>query len=79
MFDKNLFHKRFLSCYLHARKPDKKIYEIVLKQLRVRPEETVFIDDSKSNIKTAQSLGMKAVLFTSYPNLVKDLKRLSVL
>ncbi len=79
LFDKKLFHKRFLSCYLHVRKPDRRIYEITLKRLEANPEETVFIDNAKSNVEAAKALGMNTILYTSYGKLVADLMGLDLL
>ena len=78
LFDKNLFSDRFLSCYMHSRKPDKRNYEVVLERLRLKPEEVVFIDDSKGHVEAARSLGINALHFTSYKELVKDLRALGV-
>jgi putative hydrolase of the HAD superfamily len=41
-------------------KPDKGIYQHVIKQLQVSPESILFIDDNQVNIDTATSLGMHA-------------------
>jgi putative hydrolase of the HAD superfamily len=57
-FDK-LFDKSYFSFDLHLSKPDKDIYEYVMYQNKLVPEETLFIDDSIDNIKTASLLGWK--------------------
>ncbi|HNW97486.1 MAG TPA: HAD family phosphatase [Bacteroidales bacterium] len=58
-----LFEEAYYSFKLHMRKPDKEIFEYVLKGSKLNEEETVFIDDSPVNIKTAEKLGMKVVLY----------------
>ena len=39
-------------------KPDSDIFEAVLDDVGILPEETFFIDDSQANCLTAQSLGI---------------------
>ena len=55
--------KRFLSYELGMIKPDAKIYQHVLRQLRAVPQETLFIDDLEENISAAQALGMNGIIF----------------
>lgn len=59
--DKQVELKKFdyvwLSFELKCRKPDKKIYKIVEKDCKIKPENILFIDDSKENIETAKQLG----------------------
>ena len=42
---------------LHLLKPDAEIFEYVLQDANIRPEETLFIDDAIPNCRTAESLG----------------------
>ncbi|PTX61709.1 putative hydrolase of the HAD superfamily [Kordia periserrulae] len=55
---KNCFEQFYLSHEIHLRKPDANIYEFVLQQNNLQPEETIFIDDTKENTETAASLGI---------------------
>lgn len=55
---KDYFDRIFLSCDLHLSKPDTKIFEKVLQKTEIKPEETLFIDDSEANCKAAESLGI---------------------
>jgi putative hydrolase of the HAD superfamily len=43
------------------RKPDPRIYELVLDRLGVQADETVFLDDLGINLKPARSLGMTTI------------------
>jgi haloacid dehalogenase superfamily, subfamily IA, variant 3 with third motif having DD or ED len=54
----DFFEKIFLSYRLHQLKPSKEIFETVLTETGIRPEETFFIDDSPANCKVAESLGI---------------------
>lgn len=56
------FEKDYYSHYMRMRKPDKEIFEFVLEEHGLRPEETLFIDDSPQHIRTAQSLGIQTYL-----------------
>ncbi len=44
-----------------CKKPDRKIYDIILDRYDLVPSESVFIDDNKDNISAAQKLGIKTV------------------
>lgn len=66
------------SSEVNIEKPDDKIYLITLKQMGLKPEECIFVDDTKDNVLGAEKVGMKGLLFTNYQNLINDLKSLSV-
>lgn len=44
-------------------KPDRKIFELALTRLGVRPEESVFLDDVAMHVEAARTIGMRAVLY----------------
>ena len=44
-------------------KPNRDIFEYILEKYSLKPSETVFIDDNKDNINTAESMGIKTLLF----------------
>lgn len=54
----DFFEKIFLSYQLHQLKPSKEIFQTVLLETGIRPEETFFIDDAAANCRTAESLGI---------------------
>tara|TARA_R110001632_G_scaffold43376_6_gene110096 strand:+ start:98349 stop:98963 length:615 start_codon:yes stop_codon:yes gene_type:complete len=56
---KNCFEQFYLSHELHLRKPNADIYEFVLNENNLKPEETFFIDDTQENTRTAEKLGIK--------------------
>lgn len=55
---KNCFDAFYLSQELNLRKPDPEIYEYVLEKHDLKPQETLFIDDTKENTETAAKLGI---------------------
>ena len=54
------FEETFLSYEMHLAKPDKAIFEKVLEEANLLPEETLFIDDSEANCKAATEVGIHA-------------------
>jgi len=70
----DLFEKAYYSYRLGLRKPDKEIFEMVLKENNLNPEETLFIDDSPAHIATADKLKIKTMLL-KYPKTLMDVVR----
>ncbi len=58
-----LFDAVVASCEVGARKPDKKIFDEVVKQAGFPAEEILFCDDQKKNTKKAKEYGFKTHLF----------------
>ncbi|MDE6181453.1 MAG: HAD family phosphatase [Phocaeicola sp.] len=56
----DFFEDTFLSFQMHKAKPDKDIYEQMMKEANILPEETLFIDDSEINCQAATALGINA-------------------
>ena len=52
------FDKLYLSYQCGVMKPAPKIFQMMLEGQNALPEETLFIDDSETNVKVAQSLGI---------------------
>ncbi len=57
-------------------KPEKEIYEILLKRYRLIPEECVFFDDREENIGTAERMGIRAIRALTEEGLLEDMGRL---
>ncbi len=53
------FEKMYLSYKVRMRKPDAEIFELLLKENNLLPEETLFIDDSIQHIEAAKKLGIQ--------------------
>jgi len=56
---KNCFERFYLSHEIHFRKPNTDIYDFVLRENRLKAEETFFIDDTVENTLAAEELGIK--------------------
>lgn len=67
------FEERILSFQVHASKPDKKIYEEVLKRSGRLASECLFVDDLEENIQAAKNIGMQGIRFQGIDHLKKEL------
>jgi 2-haloacid dehalogenase len=59
-------------------KPDRRIFQILLRRYRLEPAATVFIDDSPANVDAASGLGLTAVRYTSAGRLRDQLRSLGL-
>jgi putative hydrolase of the HAD superfamily len=76
-----LFDFRIISHEVGVRKPEKRIYEILLERLEsngVKPEECVFVDDRKENLDVIEEFGVKSILFEDAEQMIRDLRELGV-
>ncbi len=63
----------------HLKKPDPRIFRLLLRRYGLTASNTLFIDDNADNVRSALSLGIVALRFTSARNLRSSLIRLGVL
>jgi epoxide hydrolase-like predicted phosphatase len=59
-----------------VRKPSREIYELGAQAIGLRPEQCVFVDDLRGNLKPARELGMAVVHHTSVPDTLGQLSDL---
>ena len=52
------FDGEVVSCHEKVVKPDAQIYKILVERYDLNPEETLFIDDRRSNVEAAQNEGI---------------------
>lgn len=52
------FNQVYYSCRTGMRKPEPRIFEMVVKEQGYNPSETLFIDDSPQHIEGAKSIGL---------------------
>lgn len=63
-FDLNgLFKTIIISGEAGYRKPDKRIYKILLDRIRSSPSDCIFIDDRAKNLLSASEMGIKTIRF----------------
>ncbi|MCG2714123.1 MAG: HAD family phosphatase [Candidatus Omnitrophica bacterium] len=70
----DVFHHLFLSYDLGVAKPNKLIYQKVIKELGIFPEEIFYTDDRAELVDSAVSLGIKGCIFSNYKQLICDLQ-----
>jgi putative hydrolase of the HAD superfamily len=73
-FEERFFHRPYYSHLLGLRKPNRDIYEFVLKDAHLKADETMFFDDLLWNVKSAQSVGIQAVLHPAGTEIVDILR-----
>lgn len=66
--------KIFVSYELGLLKPDAEIYKQVLRLLKAKPEEVVFIDDKLKNVEAAKSIGINGIVFNK-DTIAEDVRR----
>ncbi len=87
-FDANLkegifkgFKKIFTSFEFGKRKSDEISFNYLIKKIKLKPNECLFIDDYKLNIKNARKKGLKTIHYIDFPkinNLKKDLRKYNI-
>lgn len=63
-------HKVYYSHEMGKRKPDTEIFEQVIHQENIRPEQTLFLDDKLENVNAAKQTGLQAVQITPERDLI---------
>lgn len=76
-FDGNghLFEKTYYSHHTGMRKPEARIFELVLNENNLDPAETLFIDDSPQHLAGAEKLGIQTLLMTRPDTIQQFFKR----
>jgi len=75
----NYFEGIVVSGDEKIKKPDYKIYQILLNRYNVNAKESVFIDDALENIEAADDLGFQTIHFVSASQMEAELKNIEVL
>jgi len=68
-----------VSAYVKHLKPEKAIYETLLSDYSLNPEETIFIDDKLENIRSAKELGISGIHLKTPESLKEKLIELKLL
>lgn len=70
-----LFRKVYLAEKLNLNKENSRSFRYIAKDIGVRPQEILFIDDKKVNVGAAQRAGLKAIQFKSNNQVIRRLSR----
>ncbi len=60
-------------------KPDPKIFKILIKKAKIKPSETLFIDDNERNTKAGEDLGFVVYKYEGIESMEKRFKELGIL
>jgi putative hydrolase of the HAD superfamily len=74
-----LFDGAVISSRVHYCKPEREIYEHLLKTYSLDAADTVFIDDVAANVEGARAVGMQAIQFVSVEQTEEALRTLGCL
>lgn len=69
-----VFDRIFLSFQMGLVKPDKEIYNRVIRDLGVSAQEIFYADDRPELVQSAKSLGIRGCVFTNFGQLISDLE-----
>ena len=72
----DMFDEIVISSEAGLMKPDRRIYTLMSERLNIKPEHALFIDDFQTNIEGALEANMKAVRFTSTPQITSTIDKL---
>lgn len=59
-------------------KPEEDIYKRIIEEYCIKPEESIFIDDSQANIEGAEKLHFKTILFENPEDLILKLRSYNI-
>ena len=72
------FDKVIVSCDVGMRKPNPKMYKLILKKLKISAKQALFIDNQEWNIKPARKIGENTILYRNNEQLFKELDKLGI-
>ena len=73
----DIFDNKFYSFDMKCRKPEKKIYNMVISKSGVKASNFIFFDDMKENIDAAKLVGMNGYLVSNISDLIFYLKTIN--
>lgn len=70
------FDHVFISAERGLSKPDREIYQLVIEEMGIAPEEGVFVDDFVENIEGARAAGLHGVHFQNSAQAIAEVEQL---
>ena len=71
------FEGTVFSCDVHRNKPEPEIFHILTGRYGLNPAETIFFDDHAPNVRGAEAVGIRAVLFTDAVSAEEAFRRIA--
>lgn len=68
-----------LSYEIGVKKPDRRAYEILLRELEIKPSKVIFVDNKIENVEAAYTMGIDSIRFESVDQLKEELQKRNVL
>jgi len=68
------FSRLYLSFRIGAAKPDRRVYEYVIRDLSAEPSSLLFIDDLPENVAAAVKCGMNGIVFKDVSSFYSELR-----
>jgi putative hydrolase of the HAD superfamily len=72
--DYDIFNAVYASNKMGVSKPNPDFYWYILREEGIKPENTVFVDDTEENILSAQKIGINSILFADSDSLKQQIK-----
>lgn len=72
----DIFDIALFSAEEKVRKPEEEFFRLMLNKLKVRPNESIFIDDFVENIEGANKIGMNTILFKNTHDTIQQINAL---
>jgi len=72
----DVFRGIVISGDTHLMKPEREIFELLLRRYDLAPDDTVFVDDNEPNVMGARAVGMHAVWFKNAAQCEAELEKL---
>jgi putative hydrolase of the HAD superfamily len=69
-----LFDHVIFSAKLGLRKPDPRIYQMMVEALGVDPKACIYLDDLGVNLKPAREMGMTTIKVVTAPQAIRELE-----
>lgn len=70
-----LFKKVYASNEMGIEKPDKKVFLTVLKDIALKPEQVLMVDDGPKHISVAKKLGMNTIIFKNNAQFFEEIQK----
>ena len=71
----DLFEGIVVSGNERIKKPDPRLYQILIDRYSIQPGKSIFVDDTKINVEVAVDLGFQAIHFLSANQLHEELRK----
>ena len=72
----DIFDEVYASNLIGISKPDPDFYWHILNKEGIKPEDTVFVDDTEENVLSAREIGINSILFINSDSLRQQIKTL---